>query len=62
MKSQPKRYSSDFKAKFSDRRLRDDKEREQLEASLYQQIRQLKVELDWLKKSRIFLQRINLES
>lgn len=35
---------------FSDRRLRDDKEREQLEATLYQQIGQLKVELDWLKK------------
>lgn len=35
---------------FSDRRLRDDKEREQLEANLYQQIGQLKVELDWLKK------------
>ena len=35
---------------FSDRRLRDDKEREQLEAALYQQIGQLKVELDWLKK------------
>jgi transposase-like protein len=35
---------------FSDRRLRDEKEREQLEAMLYQQIRQLKVELDWLKK------------
>ena len=35
---------------FSDRRLRADKEREQLEATLYQQIGQLKVELDWLKK------------
>ncbi len=35
---------------FSDHRLKDDKEREQLEATLYQQIGQLKVELDWLKK------------
>ena len=35
---------------FSDRRGRDDKDREQLEATLYQQIGQLKVALDWLKK------------
>jgi len=35
---------------FSDRRLRADKDREQLEATLYQQIGQLKVELDLLKK------------
>jgi putative transposase len=35
---------------FSDRRLKADRDREQLEASLYQQIGQLKVELDWLKK------------
>jgi len=35
---------------FSDRRVREDKDREQLEATLYQQIGQLKVELDWLKK------------
>lgn len=35
---------------FSDCRLREDKEREQLAANLYQQIGQLKVELDWLKK------------
>jgi transposase-like protein len=35
---------------FSDRRARADKEREQLEASLYQQIGKLKVEMDWLKK------------
>jgi putative transposase len=35
---------------FSDRRGQADKEREQLEATLYQQIGQLKVELDWLKK------------
>jgi putative transposase len=35
---------------FSDRRLKADRDHEQLEASLYQQIGQLKVELDWLKK------------
>jgi putative transposase len=35
---------------FSDRCGRDDKDREQLEATLYQQIGQLQVELDWLKK------------
>jgi putative transposase len=35
---------------FSDRRVSADKDREQLEATLYQQIGQLKVELDWLKK------------
>jgi transposase-like protein len=40
---------------FSDRRARADKERGQLEASLYQQIGKLKVELDWLKKSLICL-------
>lgn len=35
---------------FSDRRLHQERDREQLEAQLYQQIGQLKVELDWLKK------------
>jgi putative transposase len=35
---------------FSDRRKRTDKERDQKEAELYQQIGQLKVENDWLKK------------
>lgn len=35
---------------FSDPSRRPDREREQLEAALYQQIGQLKVELDWLKK------------
>jgi transposase-like protein len=35
---------------FSDRRMKPDREREQREAELYQQIGQLKVELDWLKK------------
>lgn len=36
---------------FSDRRMKPDREREQHEAELYQQIGQLKVELDWLKKN-----------
>jgi len=35
---------------FSDRRKKTEKGREELEAELFQQIGQLKVELDWLKK------------
>jgi transposase-like protein len=35
---------------FSSHRGRQEKEEEALKASLYQQIGQLKVELDWLKK------------
>ena len=35
---------------FSDKRVRDDKDEEALRDRLYQQIGQLKVELDWLKK------------
>jgi putative transposase len=35
---------------FSDNRGKAERDREQLEATLYQQIGQLKVELDWLKK------------
>jgi putative transposase len=35
---------------FSDRRVRVEKADEELKAQLYQQIGQLKVELDWLKK------------
>jgi len=35
---------------FSDRRKKMEKDRDELEAELYQQIGQLKVELDWLKK------------
>jgi putative transposase len=35
---------------FSDKAKRKDKNTEELIASLYQQIGQLKVELDWLKK------------
>ncbi len=36
---------------FSSRRAQNQKEQENLTASLYQQIGQLKVELDWLKKN-----------
>ena len=36
---------------FSDRRARDTKAEKELRARLYQQIGQLQVELDWLKKS-----------
>ena len=35
---------------FSSRRAQNQKEQEDLTANLYQQIGQLKVELDWLKK------------
>lgn len=35
---------------FSDKRNKKQKESEELEAELYQEIGQLKVELDWLKK------------
>ena len=35
---------------FSSKRSRETKAEEELKASLYQQIGQLKVELDWLKK------------
>ena len=37
-------------AVFADKRVKDNKEQEAHEALLYQQIGQLKVELDWLKK------------
>jgi putative transposase len=35
---------------FSDRRKKEDRDREELLSELYQQIGQLKVELEWLKK------------
>ena len=35
---------------FSRQRARDEQDEEELKAQLYQQIGQLKVELDWLKK------------
>lgn len=37
-------------AVFSDKRVKENKEQEALTDQLYQQIGQLKVELDWLKK------------
>ena len=40
---------------FSDKRAKTEKEREDLEAELYRQIGQLKVELEWLKKNLSFL-------
>jgi len=39
---------------FSQRRQRDQQEQDKLTAQLYQQIGQLKVELDWLKKKSGF--------
>jgi hypothetical protein len=36
---------------FSDRRKRTDEERDEVEAELYRQIGQLKVENEWLKKN-----------
>jgi putative transposase len=41
---------------FADRRQKPDRTAEELQAQLYQQIGQLKVELDWLKK-KVGLQR-----
>lgn len=35
---------------FADKRVKENREQEEKEAQLYQQIGQLKVELDWLKK------------
>jgi transposase len=37
-------------ALFSDKRKAENKDHEELEAELYKQIGQLKVELEWLKK------------
>ena len=41
---------------FSDRRKKVEDDRDELEAELYRQIGQLKVELDWLKKKSQLLQ------
>ena len=41
---------------FSDRRRKQDRDQEDLVSELYQQIGQLKVELDWLKKKSRMLQ------
>jgi transposase-like protein len=41
---------------FSQKRKKKEKDTEELQAELYQQIGQLKVELDWLKKkSKLFI-------
>ncbi len=40
---------------FSDKKANTEKEKEDLEAELYRQIGQLKVELEWLKKKSIIL-------
>ena len=40
---------------FSDKKANTEKEKEDLEAELYRQIGQLKVELEWLKKKSILL-------
>ncbi len=45
-------------AVFSDKNRKKDKEHEDLTASLYQQIGQLKVELDWLRKKADTLKRL----
>ncbi len=45
-----KQLLSELPRIFSDRRQKGDREHEELVSELYQQIGQLKVELDWLKK------------
>jgi len=45
-----KRLLKELPSLFSDRRKKADGEGEELEAELYRQIGQLKVELEWLKK------------
>lgn len=42
---------------FADKRCKEQKDQEEHEAQLYQQIGQLKVELDWLKKKAGFVER-----
>jgi transposase-like protein len=44
-------------AVFADKRCKEQKDQEEHEAQLYQQIGQLKVELDWLKKKAGLLER-----
>ena len=39
---------------FSDKRRRSDRDQDQLVAELYQQVGQLTMELDWLKKKSVF--------
>ena len=51
-----KKLLEDLPMIFSDKRFRRDKDQEELEAELYRQIGQLKVELEWLKKKSQTLQ------
>ncbi len=50
-----KQLLEELPSMFSDKRAKTEKEREDLEAELYRQIGQLKVELEWLKKKSILL-------
>ena len=45
-----KRLLKELPGVFSGKRKKEEKDRSELEAELYRQIGQLKVELDWLKK------------
>lgn len=45
-----KRLLSEAPSLFSNRRRKSERDAEELQAELYRQIGQLKVELDWLKK------------
>ncbi len=45
-----KRLLAELPSLFSDKRKKAERENEDLEAELYRQIGQLKVELEWLKK------------
>jgi transposase-like protein len=52
-----KRLLAELPNIFLDRRKKDEKDGEKLEAELYRQIGQLKVELDWIKKKSEFFGR-----
>ncbi len=45
-----KKLLKELPSLFSDKRERQDKSRDELEAELYRQIGQMKVEVEWLKK------------
>ena len=51
------RLLEELPAVFADRRCKDEQHQEEHEAQLYQQIGQLKCELDWLKKKAGLLER-----
>jgi transposase-like protein len=50
-----KQATEDLPTLFTDKRLKAQQSDEEVKAQLYQQIGQLKVELDWLKKKSGFL-------